>query len=167
MRVEVMESVKKFLLWLAASRFGIWIMKNVFSRLDPVLYRLSGGRFTATGPVLIPYLILNTTGRKSGQKRSIQLVYTDVDGDPHVVASNFGQEHHPAWFYNLVAQPEVTIELGSETIPVQAVRLSGEEGEAVWDTLVANVPNYALYKARAVREINIFRFERRVEEATA
>lgn len=140
-------------------------MKHVFSKLDPVFFRLSGGRFTSTGPVLVPYLIVNTIGRKSGQQRSTQLVYTDVDGVAHVVASNFGQQSHPAWSYNLMAHPNVTIELGDEPIPVVAVPLSDEEKEAVWDTLVANVPNYAIYKSRTERNIKVYRFERAADNA--
>ncbi|MGI9286706.1 MAG: nitroreductase family deazaflavin-dependent oxidoreductase [Pseudomonadales bacterium] len=154
--------MKKFLFWIAATRFGSWVMKTVFSRVDPIIFRMTGGRFTLAGPVMITYLILTTTGRKSGQQRSVQLVYTDVDGVPHIVASNFGQQHHPAWSHNLMTNPNAIMELEGKTVAVTAVRLSDQEKEAIWETLVANVPNYTVYKSRTDRNLQVYRLEQSV-----
>ena len=86
-------------------------------------------------------------------------VDTDVDGVPHVVASNFGGEKHPAWSHNLMANPKASVERDGKTIPVQAVRLSDLEKADVWDILVASVPNYAVYKSRTDRNIKVYRLE--------
>lgn len=72
-------------------------------------------------------------------------------------ASNFGQQHHSAWSYNLMANPNATMELEGKIIPVTAVRLTDQEKEAIWDTLVANVPNYAVYKSRTDRNFQVYR----------
>ena len=150
---------KRFLFWFSASPGGAWFMKKFMEPIDPVIYRLTGGKFTSAGPVVIPQLVLTTTGRKSGQERSVQLAYTDVDGKLHLVASNFGGEKHPGWSYNLSANPSAKIQLGARTYPVVATLLTGEEKESVWGQLVANIPNYAKYKTRTDRDIKVYRME--------
>lgn len=152
-----MSLVRRFELWLSRTAFGAWMTKVVSARIDPAIFRLSSGRFTSIGPVVLPQLVLTTTGRKSGQERDAQLVYTDIDGVVHVVASNFGGERHPAWYYNLEADPLAFMQLRGERIPVRAEPLSDEEREAVWARLVDNIPNYAAYRERTDRSIRVYR----------
>ena len=132
-------------------------MKATSAHIDPFLFRASGGRFTSIGPVVIPHVLLTTTGRKSGQQRDAQLVYTDIDDVVHIVASNFGGKSHPAWSYNLDANPRATMRLGSEPVDVTSELLSGAEKDEVWDRLVANIPNYDVYKTRTDRNIRVYR----------
>ena len=127
------------------------------SRVDPVIFRLSGGRLTSMGPVVIPQLVLTTRGRKSGQERDAQLAYTDLDGVVYVVASNFGGERHPAWSYNLQAEPRAFMQLRDKRTPVIAKHLSDEEKESVWGRLCDNIPNYSAYKEQTDRNINVYR----------
>jgi deazaflavin-dependent oxidoreductase (nitroreductase family) len=152
-----METWKRFVFWLSMTGFGTWMTKTISTRIDPVIFRMSGGRFTSIGPAVIPQLILTTKGRKSGQERDAQLVYTDIDGIAHVDASNFGGERHPAWSYNLTAEPEAYIQLKDKKTAVIAELLSDEEKESVWDRLVSNIPNYSAYKERTDRNLKVYR----------
>jgi deazaflavin-dependent oxidoreductase (nitroreductase family) len=136
---------------------GRWLARRVLSPLDPLVYRLTGGRFTAAGPPTIPQIILTTTGRKSGKRRSVQLGFLRDGKDYFVVASNFGQAHHPAWAYNLAAEPEATVTDGPREVPVRAERLSAEEKALVWPRLEAVVPQYRVYITRTDRDIRVFR----------
>lgn len=152
-----MMTLKRFELWFARTAFGAWMTSAFAARVDPVIFRLSGGRFTTMGPVVIPQLILTTRGRKSGQERDAQLVYTDLDNGVHIVASNFGGERHPAWSYNLQADPKAFMQLRDERVSVLAEVLSDEEKEFVWQRLCENIPNYAAYAERTDRNIKVYR----------
>ena len=70
----------RFVNWLSATRFGSWIVKHVASRLDPVIFKATGGRFTSTGRPTLPQLAMTVVGRKSGEPRTVQLAYV-ADGD--------------------------------------------------------------------------------------
>jgi deazaflavin-dependent oxidoreductase (nitroreductase family) len=159
-----MKPLKRFELWLAKTAFGAWMTKAFAARVDPVIFRLSGGRLTSMGPVLIPQLVLTTRGRKSGQERDAQLVYTDLAGVVYIVASNFGGERHPAWSYNLQADSQAFMQLRDEKIPVRAEQLSDEEKESVWERLCDNIPNYSAYRERTDRNIKVFRLSPRDSE---
>lgn len=150
---------RRFQEWFAASRIGSWFVRTVLRRLDPLVFRATGGRYTAGGPAVIPHLLLTTTGRKSGHEREAQLVYTEIAGANYVVASNFGGPKHPAWSHNLDANPSAIVQIGSERIPVQAVRLAADEVTAVWQALTANIPMYATYRTRTARDIKVYRLE--------
>jgi len=148
---------KRFLFALSSTRFGAALMKASSVHIDPFLFKATGGRLTSIGPTVIPQLVLTTTGRKSGKQRDAQLVYTDVDGVVHIVASNFGGETHPAWSYNLDANPNATMQIKRDPVPVRAELLSDEEKDAVWERLVENIPNYKVYKQRTDRNIKVYR----------
>ena len=136
---------------------GSWIARTLAARVDPWIYRATGGRFTSTGTLTIPQLVLTTVGRKSGERREVQLGYVADGADYLVVASNFGQAHHPAWSYNLAANPAASVYVGGRDIPVKAERLSDEEKERVWPRLVDVVPQFAVYVGRTDRNIRVFR----------
>lgn len=77
-------------------------------------------------------LLLHHTGAKSGTKRISPLCYQPVGETWAIFASRGGAPNHPAWFHNLVAHPDVEIEVGTETIPVRARLTSGEERDRIW-----------------------------------
>ncbi len=141
----------------AQTRFGAAVGRTFAARVDPWLYKVSGGKFTSVGPQLVPQMIMTTIGRKSGQERTVQVAYTIIDGDIYIVGSNFGQEHHPAWSANLIANPDAEIRIGRHTQTVTAESLSDDDKTAVWNKLVANVPNYGTYVTRTNRNIRVFR----------
>jgi deazaflavin-dependent oxidoreductase (nitroreductase family) len=150
---------KRFIFGFSATRFGAAVMKVSSVHIDPFLFKATGGRFTSIGPSVIPQLLLTTTGRKSGQQREAQLVYTDIDGVAHIVASNFGGKTHPAWSYNLDADPNATMQIKRNPIAVRAELLSDEQKDAVWERLVDNIPNYKVYKKRTERNIRVYRLK--------
>lgn len=134
--------------------------KRVAPPLDRFLGKVSGGRvfmLTGTGRST---LLLTTTGRKSGQPRTVPLLYAEHGGGYVVVGSNWGQHQHPAWALNLLATPEATVTIRGKAKPVRARVLEGDERELVWTTLMTKAwPGYDNYAERAGRDINVFALE--------
>jgi deazaflavin-dependent oxidoreductase (nitroreductase family) len=147
----------RFVNWFSTTRPGTWIASRIAARLDPVVYRLSGGRFTSTGPLTIPQLVLTTTGRRSGQRRTVSLGYLADGPDFVVVASNFGKAHHPAWSYNLDATPVASVNVRGRDVSVRATRLADDEKRAIWPRLVGIIPQFRVYVTRTDRNIKVYR----------
>lgn len=125
--------------------------------LDRRLQKATGGRWSTLGRSPLPQLILTTTGRRSGKARESVLLYA-VDGDGWVViGSNWGQEHHPAWSGNLLADPRATVTVRGVTAPVVATLVDEAERARLLPELLAVWPGYADYAARAGRELRVFR----------
>lgn len=119
--------------------------------LQVALYRRTGGRLG--GRVgRTPVLLLTTTGRKSGVRYTVLLGYFDDDGVRYVVASNGGARRNPAWYFNLVAHPEVDVQIGSDVYTAVARPAAGEERTRLWKHVMATALMYRRY-ARAPREI--------------
>ena len=135
------------------------MMKVSSAHIDPFLFKISGGRFTSIGPVVIPHVLHTTTGRKSGNMREAQLVYTDSDWEVYIVASNFGGKNHPAWAHNLDANPNATMQLKRDPIAVHAKLLDNGEKADIWERLVGNIPNYDVYRTRTDRNLKVYRLE--------
>ena len=107
-----------------------------------------------------PMLLLTSTGAKSGQQRTTPVVYTR-DGDRLVIiASKAGAPTNPAWYHNLVANPEVTVEVGTERFPMRAVVTKGEERTRLFDAQAALMPNFAEYATSTTRVIPVIALER-------
>lgn len=150
----------RFVNWLSATAFGSWLVKHLFSRVDPVVFKATNGRMTLTGVPTLPMLTLTTTGRKSGRPRDTQLAYHDDGGDFLVVASAMGQERHPDWSYNLLATPDAAVQLRGERVRVRA-ELLGDAGKArVWDAVKRTIPQMSVYEQRTSRNIRVFRLRR-------
>jgi deazaflavin-dependent oxidoreductase (nitroreductase family) len=117
------------------------------SPLGPFLSRTPMGRF----------LVLRTTGRKSGQRRDTPLSYTK-DGDAYVViASNGGSPRHPDWYLNLEADADAEIEVGGRRRRVRAEVVRGVERDRLWRQAVQSFGGYAGYEARTARKIPVVR----------
>ncbi|MFI6641826.1 nitroreductase/quinone reductase family protein [Streptomyces sp. NPDC050504] len=98
-------------------------------------------------------LLLTTRGRRSGELRRTALAYVR-DGEAYVLtASNAGADRHPAWFLNLVAAPEVTLQVGGSAFPATARRATAAEAARLWPVVVAAMPSYEAYRAATTREI--------------
>ena len=148
--------VRRPAVWFGTTRAGSWLVRTL-TPLDRRLLLRSRGRYTVLGPIGAPVLLLTTTGRKSGLPRTTPLLF-GRDGDTAiVVGSNFGQQHHPAWTANLLAQPDAVVTIGGRDLPVRAELLSGSEAEAAYGVMVATVRTYAAYRERTAREIRVFR----------
>ena len=117
------------------------------SPLGPMLSSTPMGRF----------LILHTTGRRSGQPRQTPLSFTR-DGDAYVViASDGGARRDPDWYLNLQDRPEVEIEVGGRRRPARAETVTGDDRERLWRQAVGSFGGYAGYQARTTRQIPVVR----------
>ncbi len=106
-------------------------------------------------------LLLTTTGARSGQSRTIPMMYIP-DGDRLlVIASNAGASKHPDWYHNLVAHPEVTVEVGSETYDAIAIVTEGEERQRLWNRIVESYPFFTDHQAKVTRQIPVIALSRR------
>jgi deazaflavin-dependent oxidoreductase (nitroreductase family) len=141
---------------------------RVFARvIRPVLPRVDA-RFVHRRRTLtslgtgLPVLYLTATGRKSGESRTVALLYARADGDGLVVAaSNWGRRQHPAWSANLGADPDITVTIDGVARPMRARRATAEELDRYWPRLTAIWPGYEGYRRRARREIRVFVLEPR------
>ncbi|MBK5306197.1 MAG: nitroreductase family deazaflavin-dependent oxidoreductase [Frankiaceae bacterium] len=133
---------------------------KVAPMMDKVISRLTRGRFTLTS-LIVPTLVLTTTGAKSGQPRTTPLA-TMPDGDDafYVVGSNFGTAKHPGWSANLMKTPRATVVYRGTTMQVDATLLSDEEKAAVWPRLTKVWPTYDTYVAKTDRNLRVFRLSR-------
>jgi deazaflavin-dependent oxidoreductase (nitroreductase family) len=103
-----------------------------------------------------PMLLLHTTGARSGAERVNPMVYQPLDaGAMAVFASKAGAPTNPDWFHNLVAHPEVTVEVGTETRSYRARVTEGEERERIWSRQKAASPGFAEYEAKTTRQIPV------------
>jgi deazaflavin-dependent oxidoreductase (nitroreductase family) len=108
-----------------------------------------------------PMLLLTTTGAKSGQRRTTPVMYIPDGDSVLVIASNAGAPTHPDWYRNLVAHPEVTVEVGSETFDGTAVVAEGSERQRLWTRIVELYPFFADHQAKITRQIPVIVLERR------
>jgi len=100
-----------------------------------------------------PVLILHTKGRKSGVTRKNPLIY-GRDGDDYlIIASKGGAPDHPAWYLNLLADPNATIQVWGDVIPVTARTATPDEKARLWPTMTAHWPDYDQYQEKTSREI--------------
>jgi deazaflavin-dependent oxidoreductase (nitroreductase family) len=100
-------------------------------------------------------LLLTTTGRKSGKAHTTPLGWFKQDGGYVIVASNAGKPKNPAWYLNLVSNPQVTVQVFDQIIPATAEVLSGEARTQAWRQVIAKAHSYAGYEKRTRREIPV------------
>ncbi|MBX3024382.1 nitroreductase family deazaflavin-dependent oxidoreductase [bacterium] len=126
---------------------------KLMSRLNTWAYRATngrvGGRFLRGAPVLL----LTTIGRKSGARRVAPLIYARDGERLLLVASKGGMDHHPLWYRNLDANPQVEVQIGAEVRAMTARTASAEEKRALWPKAVAVYRDYDDYQARTQRDI--------------
>lgn len=123
------------------------------------VYVTSGGLIG--GRVLwIRMLLLFNTGRRTGRERKTPLLYVE-DGDRWVVvATNAGNDRHPAWWYNLSSRPRAKIQVGSEKVDVTWRQATADECETLWPKLTQSYRFYPEYRKRVQREIPVVILER-------
>ena len=157
-RDALADGVRRVLLGIAATRPGARTYRLVVPVLDRAVLRLTGHRHTLAALVL-PTLVLASTGAKTGRPRQQPLCFLRDRGDLVVTGTNWGQGQHPAWTANLLAHPAARVQLGGETRDVTAV-LVEDPGE--WERLYARFeamsPNFRSYRAWAgTRRPRLFR----------
>jgi len=106
-------------------------------------------------------LLLHTTGAKSGKERINPLAYQKVGDDVAVFASKGGAPTNPDWYYNLRAHPQVTAEIGTQTVAVTAREAEGDERTRIWEVQKKDSPGFADYEKNTTRQIPVMILERR------
>jgi F420H(2)-dependent quinone reductase len=125
------------------------------------VYRATHGVVGHKFPGSPPVLLLDHVGAKSGKKRTSPLVYVRDGDDIVLVASKGGNPKNPAWFHNLKANPDTTIQIGSEKRPVRARVATDEERKRLWPMAVDTYSGYEGYRKRTDRKIPLVVLERR------
>jgi deazaflavin-dependent oxidoreductase (nitroreductase family) len=129
---------------------------RLFGRLHAWLSQLSGGKLeTAFGK--LPFMMLTTTGRKTGQRRTTPVLYLQDGTGLIIVASFGGNDMHPAWYLNLEQCPKAEVIVEGEHRRVLARKLSPEEKKVIWPRLVQLYPRFEIYQQRTRREIPLMR----------
>lgn len=108
----------------------------------------------------MPMLTLTARGRNSGKPRSVHLACVQYRGENLIVASAMGQEKHPAWRYNLDADPRVEIQMRGERFAAEAQVLTDFEKEGVWAQIHHAIPQMRVYESRTDRNIRVYRLNR-------
>jgi deazaflavin-dependent oxidoreductase (nitroreductase family) len=140
---------RRLVFWLGHRRLVAFLGRRVAARIDPWLYQTTRGRMTTLGPNVLPILLLTTTGRYSGRRRTTPVMYVR-DGNAFIISSeNFGEQRAAAWPLNLDANPRASILVGSRVIDCQARRLNEPEADQYWPRLVAAWPAHATYRRRS------------------
>jgi deazaflavin-dependent oxidoreductase (nitroreductase family) len=138
-----------------------WRLLNRLIGLHVLVYRASGGRVGRRfrgGP---PMLLLDTTGARSGRRRTTPLVYVR-DGERIVlVASKGGAPRNPAWFHNLYANPDTDVQIGSRRLAVRARVADDAEHERLWPKALETYAGYAEYQRRTARRIPLVILDQR------
>jgi len=115
-----------------------------------------GGNFEGA-----PVLLLHTTGKRSGQDRVNPMMYLELEGDIYVFASKAGAPAHPDWYHNLVADPDVTIEVGTETYDVTAEPVDLTERDRIYALQVERFPGFGEYEQKTTRKIPVVKLTRK------
>ena len=118
------------------------------------LYKASGGKLGKSffGS---PVLLLTTTGRKTGHPRTWPLTYLPEGDRLVVIASNGGQPNHPAWYLNLLANSQVSVQLGDRVRTMIAQKTEGDERTRLWSRVIEEYPAYAKYQRKTDRQIPV------------
>jgi deazaflavin-dependent oxidoreductase (nitroreductase family) len=135
-----------------------WLLALI-TAVHRAIYRATGGRLG--GNLLgIRVLLLTTTGRRSGRERVTPLLYVPDEKGFVVVATNAGDERDPAWWLNLRARPDATVQAGREVHAVRAREAAPDEEAVLWPRLLASYGPYARYRAHTKRHIPVVILER-------
>lgn len=129
-----------------------WI--KLFTDINVLIFKTTRGRLgSQLGRQSV--LLLNTIGRKTGKNHTTTLAYYRDGNNYLLVATNWGKESHPGWFYNLVQSPRTTIQVGASTIQVEARIVEGDEYQRLWQLVTRRNKQYIRYQKGILRQIPI------------
>jgi deazaflavin-dependent oxidoreductase (nitroreductase family) len=143
---------------VALTKPGTWLSSEVIARIDPWLMRRSGGRLTVMGG-LLPVVLLSVRGAKTGVERTVPLVYFTDAGEVVLIASSFGRPRFPAWYRNIKANPEVTLEVKGRGARFRAREVEGEDRDRLYELAKLVYSGYGNYEERTagVRHVPVLR----------
>lgn len=139
---------------VVSRRWGSTLIRLVYQPVDRAVYRVTRGRrgLSPTREVLL----LTSTGRKTRLPRQNPLMFLEDGGSYWVMGSNFGQDHHPAWTANLLADPEALIQIGDRVHTVRARLATDEERKELWPRLLEVYPPWRAYTDWTDRSFRLF-----------
>jgi deazaflavin-dependent oxidoreductase (nitroreductase family) len=145
----------------AASGPGSWFFARVLHHIDRPIFRLTGGRHTLASLVSgLPVVMITTTGARSGVERTLPVLGLPTADGLAVIASNYGQERHPSWYYNLRANPQGYVTVDGVRSAFRASEAQGDVRARIWQEALKVYPGFAGYERRAShRHIAVFVLE--------
>jgi deazaflavin-dependent oxidoreductase (nitroreductase family) len=150
MRYDQANLIHRWMRRLAGTAPMSFIYARTLHHLDRLVFRLTRHRHTFANWVSgLPVVMLTTTGARTGQPRTLPMLGVPDSGRIVVIASNFGQRHHPSWYYNLRAHAAATVGVDSVTQQVRAHEATGEERERLWRLGLEVYPAWSAYERRA------------------
>ena len=129
---------------------------KAFVKGHTFLYKLTGGKIGGN-MVGMKAIILVTKGRKTGKLRETPLTYAEIDSDKYIIASAGGAPKHPDWYFNLEADPNVTVYMGAEKLDTTVQILSNQEREAVWPKIIEKHKFYEDYQSKVERIVPVIK----------
>jgi deazaflavin-dependent oxidoreductase (nitroreductase family) len=108
----------------------------------------------------VPILLLTTKGRKSGEPRTIPIIFTPYKDSFVIIASKGGSPTHPKWYLNILEEPKVTVQIKAETFKAVARTATFPERELIWAEALKSWPNFDVYQSRTTRQIPVVVIER-------
>ena len=152
-------ALRRFVRRFAASRPGSWLFARILHHADRFVYRLTRQRTTLAALLSgLPVVMLTTTGAKSGRESTVPLLGFEEGDAVVLIASNYGQAHHPAWYHNLRAHPRARVAVRGRSREMAAEEVESPERERYLAVAAEIYPGYARYEARAApRRISVFR----------
>jgi deazaflavin-dependent oxidoreductase (nitroreductase family) len=134
---------------LSSTKPAAWLLARILHILDRQVLRLTNGTHTLTSLFAgVPVLILTTTGARSGKPRSVPLVGIYDQDSIILIASNYGQAHHPGWYYNLRADPRAVVTTSDQPRYYLSRETEGAERDKYWRMAIGVFPGYAEYEKR-------------------
>ena len=153
MAIRRYSPIHSFFQQIASSPFGTWLFYHTARTADGIFLKLSSGRLALTTLLTgLPVLILTAIGAKSGLPRSLPLVFVRDPLAPEklaIVATNFGNPHHPAWYFNLKANPRAMCAINGEVKAYIAHEVQDVEYDRLWQCASEAYIGYPRYKVRA------------------
>ncbi|MCB1615144.1 MAG: nitroreductase family deazaflavin-dependent oxidoreductase, partial [Pseudomonadales bacterium] len=134
--------IRFFMKWY--TRFNVWV------------YKKSNGRLMKNFPGGFPICIVSMVGKKSGLAREIALIHLPYGEQKIIIASQGGLEKNPVWYYNIKANPNISIMVGGHTEKYRARQISEEEKAGLWPHILSLYPDFDEYQARTDRDIPVF-----------
>lgn len=143
-------AVRRFMRWTGSLKPVSLFYARTLHHLDRRVYQLTKGKTTfAAWASGLPVVMLETTGAKSGQKRTLPVIGLHDGGDLFVIASNYGQDRHPSWYHNLKAHPKARVTLEGLTREVEAVEVTDpSERDRLFEQASRAVIVFPAYKKR-------------------
>jgi deazaflavin-dependent oxidoreductase (nitroreductase family) len=147
-------------MWTVCALFRLVMnSRNEFNQTVIDDFRATGGKLSGQFAGT-PMLLLHTTGARTGQERVHPVVYLADGEDMVVFASKAGADTNPDWYHNLMAHSRTKVELGSETVEVEARVAEGDERERLWTKQKQEMPNFAEYEQKTTRTIPVVVLQR-------